>query len=110
MLKERRSPEVEFIRLLSEILNLKSEAFAERIGKQQSNVAAYMGGKVPGKKVLHSALRHAFEWEVTPLVEVQSVEEHANKLPQTPGVYCLHDSSAASSMWAKQRSSKQRSA
>ena len=45
MLKERRSPEVEFIRLLSEILNLKSEAFAERIGKQQSNVAAYrMGG------------------------------------------------------------------
>ena len=50
MLKERRSPEVEFIRLLSKILNLKSGAFAERIGKQQSNVAAYMGGKVPGKK------------------------------------------------------------
>jgi hypothetical protein len=97
VLTERRSDrEVEFIQRLSEILDLKGMAFAKKIGKQPPNVHGYLAGKnIPRKKVLHSALRHAFEWEVTPLVEVQSVEEHANQLPQTPGVYCFYDSSGS---------------
>jgi len=93
---KRRHRQVEFIELLSEILDLKGGEFARKIGKQQPNVVGYLAGTpIPGKKALHSALRHAFEWEVTPLVEVRSVEEHANQLPQTPGVYCLYDSSGS---------------
>jgi hypothetical protein len=96
VLKERKDREVEFIQLLSEILDLKGTAFAKKIGKHQPNVSGYLAGNnIPRKKVLHSALRHAFEWEVAPLVEVQSVEEHANQLPQTPGVYCFYDSSGS---------------
>jgi hypothetical protein len=96
MANSRNRREVEFIGLLSEILDLNGRAFAKKIGKQQTNVTNYLRGTiVPQKKALHSALRHAFEWEVTPIVEVQSVKEHARGLPKTPGVYCLYDSSGS---------------
>lgn len=92
----RKKREVEFLQLLKEILGLDSGRFAKRIGKQSSNVNDYLTGKkTPGTKVLLSSARHAFEWEVTPSVEVKPVGDHANSLPTTPGVYCLYDSSGS---------------
>jgi hypothetical protein len=52
------------------------------------------GNLVPGKKVLLSVLRHAFEWDVSPVLEVEPVAK-ANSLPGTPGVYSLYDSSGS---------------
>jgi hypothetical protein len=49
---------------------------------------------VPGKRVLRSALRHAFEWQVSPILEVEPIAE-ARLLPRDPGVYCLYDSSGS---------------
>lgn len=96
MASGRAATGTEFIRLLRDILDLKPDAFARKIGKQRPNADAYLAGKtVPGKSALKTALRHAFEWEVTPLVEVQSVKERANLLPTDAGVYCLYDSSGS---------------
>lgn len=80
----RRSRNVEFIQLLAELLELDGAEFAHRIGKKTPNVNAYTSGKlVPGKRVLLSALRHAFEWGVTPVAEVRPVDEIAKSLPES---------------------------
>lgn len=42
-----------------------------------------------------TAMRHAFEWEVTPVVELKAVSDHASRLPQLPGIYALYDSSGS---------------
>jgi hypothetical protein len=89
---------VDFINLLAELLQLagKSGEFAKRIDKAPQNVSKYLSGKLmPGKHVLRSSLRHAYEWDVEVVVEIQPVEEYANSLPSTPGVYCLYDSSGS---------------
>ena len=92
----RKSREVEFLKMLREVLDLKGPALAKKIGKQASNVHGYLAGTtILRKKALGSAMRHAYEWEVTPVVEVKPVADHAKGLPQTPGVYCLYDSSGS---------------
>jgi hypothetical protein len=86
---------VEFIRHLSTILDEKGGRLAKRIGKSAANTSNYLSGTVtPGKRVLRSALRHAFEWDVMPVAEVAAVD-HAKSLPTTPGIYCLYDSSGS---------------
>jgi hypothetical protein len=78
------------------MLELSGAEFARRIGKKTPNVHLYMSSKlVPGKKVLLSALRHAFEWDVKTVAEVQPIDEAAASLPTNPGVYCLYDSSGS---------------
>jgi len=78
------------------MLELNGAEFAGRIGKKTPNVHAYMSGKKsPGKKVLLSALRHAFEWDVTPVAEVEPVGNVVKSFPTNPGVYCLYDSSGS---------------
>jgi hypothetical protein len=96
MPKGRRARNVEFIRHLADILGYKSYAeFAKRIGKTVANAHAYYNGrKTPGNRVLVSALRHAFEWEVAPILEVEPIGE-IRRLPSEPGVYCLYDSSGS---------------
>lgn len=96
MSKGRRKRAVETLNYLSEVLNLTGVAFARKLGKQASNVSNYMSGKSePGILFFRSALRHAFEWEVTPIVEVRTLKTHFRGLPKTPGVYCLYDSSGS---------------
>jgi hypothetical protein len=91
----RKSAGVEFIQHLSAILDTSGGAFAKRIGKKPANTSNYLSGKTtPGKRVLRSALRHAFEWEVKPTVEVGPID-HAKSLPTTPGIYSLYDSSGS---------------
>jgi hypothetical protein len=97
--KGRRSKNVEFIRYLAEILGYENfgdySKFAKKIGKTLSNVHSYYNGKkIPGKHVLVSALRHAFEWDVTPILEVGPIEE-AKLLTTEPGIYCLYDSAGS---------------
>lgn len=95
MAKGRQPSAVEFLNLVGELLDLKPAALARRIGKQVTNVSDYLAGnKVPGKKVLISALRHAFEWEVTAVYELVPVAQ-ATTLPKTPGIYCFYDSSGS---------------
>ncbi len=91
-----RSPsQVDFIRLLATTLGLKGAAFAKKIGKTSANTAAYLGGsKTPGNKVLFSALRHAFEWDVEPLFELEEIDS-AKKLPGLPSIYTLYDTSGS---------------
>ena len=72
---------------------MNATAFAKRIGKQTSNVSDYRAGKKkPKHKVLLSSVRHAFESEINPVVEMGKVAEHASKLPDGPGIYALYDS------------------
>jgi len=97
-MKGRQSKHVEFIRLLAELFGYDSRGdyarFASRLGKSTSNIYAYYNGhKVPGRKVLLSALRHAFEWEVNPNIEVGPID--LRSLTSRPGVYCLYDSSGS---------------
>jgi hypothetical protein len=69
--------------------------FAKRIGKKAPNVHAYYNGKVvPKRRFLLSALRHAFEWEVTPVLEVRPTSD-SRLLTTKPGVYCLYDSAGS---------------
>jgi hypothetical protein len=92
MAKGRKSRSIEFMQQLAEMFNLKPAAFAKKIGKQTSNITDYLSGKkTPKQKVLLSSARHAFEWDVTPIIEVGKVEE-ATKLPTEPGIYALYDS------------------
>lgn len=98
MTKGRQAKHVEFIRLLADLLGFDSRGdyapFAKRLGKSQTNVYSYFWGhKIPGKKVLISALRHAFEWEVRPIAEVEPID--LRTLTSQPGVYCLYDSSGS---------------
>jgi hypothetical protein len=86
MAKGRKGRNIEFFQFLAEILDLEDyNDFARTIGKTVSNVHAYYNGKkTPGKRVLLSALRHAFEWEVRPIIEVKPIEE-AKSLTTEPG-------------------------
>jgi hypothetical protein len=96
MTRGRKSREVEFFKLLSDLLVLKGGPLSRRLGKQAPNVHDYLTGKkTPRGRVLLSSLRHAFEWEVERLVEVRPVGDHARSLPTKPGVYCLYDSSGS---------------
>jgi hypothetical protein len=96
MASARKPREVEFMQLLAKLLGVNSASeLAKRIGKQTPNVSDYLSGKkIPGDKELLSALRHAFEWNVKTIFEVAPLSK-ANKLPTTPGVYCLYDSSGS---------------
>lgn len=99
MTKGRKSRNVEFFRHLAELLGYENlgdyPEFSRRIGKKRPNVHAYYkGNKVPGARVLISALRHAFEWEVTAIIEAGPIES-AKSLTTEPGVYCLYDSSGS---------------
>jgi len=97
MAKGRRDRRVEFFRLLAEILECDQSypLFAKRVGKQVSNVHTYYtGNSVPGVRFLRSAMRHAFEWEVKPILEVQQIDQRRH-LTTKPGVYCLYDSSGS---------------
>ena len=95
MTKGRKPRAVEFLQLLAELLDATPSELAHQMGKQTSNVSDYLSGKkVPGKRLLLSALRHAFEWSVEPILEVAPIDK-ANSLPTTPGVYCLYDSSGS---------------
>jgi hypothetical protein len=40
-------------------------------------------------------MRHAFEWEVEAIVEVEAIAEHKGQVPAAPGIYALYDSSAS---------------
>lgn len=92
----RKSKTVEFLKLLSNLLELDGTEFAQRIGKKATNVNAYLSGsKIPQKKVLLGAMRHAFEWSVIPLVEVRELVSHKGSVPPVPGIYALFDSSAS---------------
>lgn len=97
MAKGRRDSRVEFFRLLAEVLECDHSywQFAKRVGKQVSNVHAYYTGRsIPGVRFLRSAMRHAFEWDVSPILEVQPIDERRH-LTTKPGVYCLYDSSGS---------------
>ncbi len=96
MARGRRGKNIEFFSHLRDILDCKNDHdFAKKIGKAVPNVNSYLSGrKTPGRRVLISALHHAFEWHVEPKFEVQPIEEH-KLLPHEPGVYCLYDSSGS---------------
>src|SRR5258708_38538007 len=97
MAKGRRDRRIEFFRLLAEILECDRSypQFANRIGKKVPNVHTYFkAALIPGLRFLRSAMRHAFEWEVTPILEVEPVSE-TRRLTTGPGVYCLYDSSGS---------------
>jgi hypothetical protein len=92
----RKPQNVEFLQLLSTLLDLDGGAFAHHIGKNPANVNSYLSGaKIPQKKVLLGATRHAFEWDVIPLVEVRALESHKRSVPPVPGIDALFDSSAS---------------
>jgi hypothetical protein len=98
MAKGRLPKHVEFVRLLADLFGYDSRGdyapFAKRLGKSTPNVYSYYNGiKIPGRKVLLSALRHAFEWEVRAIAEVQPID--LRSLTAQPGVYCLYDSSGS---------------
>lgn len=98
MAKGRQPKHVEFVRVLADLFGYDSRGdyarFAKRLGKSTSNIYSYYNGlKVPGKKVLISALRNAFEWEVAPIIEVAPID--LRSLTNQPGVYCLYDSSGS---------------
>jgi hypothetical protein len=97
MPKGRKDQRVEFFRLLAKILKCEQNhpQLAKRIGKQISNVQAYNTGReIPGILVLRSAMRHAFEWEAEPILEVQPIGQRKH-LTNEPEVYCLYDSSGS---------------
>jgi len=92
----RKPQKVEFFQVLSDLLGLSGGALAKRVGKKAANVSAYLSGaKIPQKKVLLGATRHAFEWDVIPLVEVRELESHQRSVRPVPGIYALFDSSAS---------------
>jgi hypothetical protein len=92
----RQPKNVEFLNLLSSLLELDGAEFARRIGKKASNVNAYLkGARIPQKKALLGATRHAFEWSVIALVEVEELESRLGLVPQVPGIYALFDSSSS---------------
>lgn len=92
----RKPRNVEFFQVLSDLLGETGEALAKRVGKKAANVRAYLsGGKTPQKKVLLSSVRHAFEWDVVPLVEVRELKGHLGSVDPVPGIYALFDSSAS---------------
>jgi len=92
----RKPQKVEFFQVLSDLLGLRGGALAKRVGKKAANVSAYLSGaKTPQKKVLLGATRHAFEWDVIPLVEVRELKSHQGSARPVPGIYALFDSSAS---------------
>jgi hypothetical protein len=98
MVKGRQNKHVEFVRLLAGLFGYDSRGdyapFAKRLGKSTANIYSYYNGiKIPGRKVLISGLRHAFEWEVRPIIEVEPID--LKSLTNQPGVYCLYDSSGS---------------
>jgi hypothetical protein len=87
---------VELFRALATNLQLETGTLAKRVGKKPTNVSAYISGsKTPGKKTLMTAWRHAFEWEVHPIVEVREIKDHKQNVPTVPGIYALYDSSVS---------------
>jgi hypothetical protein len=92
----RKSSYREFLRTLSEVIELDRAAFAKAIGKDYSNVSQYLSGsKTVGRRTLKNAVYHLGEWEVRPLLEVQAKPDNLADVPQTPGIYALYDSSAS---------------
>ncbi len=90
----RRATAVEFFNKLYDISGCRTQnEFARACGKKQANVASYLSGaKVPGDKVLASAARHLFEWDIQGDLEVEPVPKNLNGLPDDPGIYVLYDS------------------
>jgi hypothetical protein len=87
---------VEFFRKLYVLSGFKTQAeFAHACGRAQQDVASYLSGfKVPGEKVLRSTIRHLYEWDVQPLLEVVPVPKKPKEIPMSPGVYVIFDSAA----------------
>ena len=86
----------EFLHTLSEILELEGAAFAKAIGKEHSNVSQYLSGsKKVGPRTLKSAMDHLGAWKVKAVLEVQRKPDNLAKIPQSPGIYALYDSSAS---------------
>jgi hypothetical protein len=92
----RNHANVEFLHFLSkEVLELDGAAFAKKLGKHPGNVThALNGAVVPEKLFFRKALRHAFEWEVRALFEVEPIT-HATSLPTSAGIHCLYDSAGS---------------
>jgi hypothetical protein len=87
----------EFLKTLSDVVGLDGAAFAHAIGKKHSNISQYLSGSktIKRKDTLKSAVYHLGEWEVTPILEVETKPTNLASVPQTPGIYALYDSSAS---------------
>ena len=72
MARRRMPINAEFLAKLKVILGVEQFGqFAKRCGKQPTNMTGYLAGnRIPGDRVLRDCVRHAFEWEVNPLMEV----------------------------------------
>jgi hypothetical protein len=67
--------------------------FADKCGKQRSNMSNYLTGKLtPQREVLWSALEHFFQWGVAPLAELEPLPQNLNSLSDESGIYVLYDS------------------
>lgn len=89
----RRSRNVEFFTKLFELAELTTADFAYWCGKRYQNVVSYLAGtKVPGNRVLWSALENFFEWDVYPLLELEPLPRNLNTLPTESGIYVFYDS------------------
>jgi hypothetical protein len=84
----------EFLRTLSEVVDLEGADFAKAIGKKPTNTSQYLSGaKKPGKRTLRGAVYHLGEWNVKPIFELAPIPERS-EIPETPGIYALYDSSS----------------
>ena len=96
MTKGRQSRNVEFLQTLQGLMGLNQAEFAKACGQHPANMNTYLTGRLqPGKKVLTSCVRHAFEWEVQTCMEIVLIAEHLNSLPETAGLYILYDSAGS---------------
>ncbi len=93
MAKGRQSKNVEFLQTLHDLTGLNQAEFAKACGQHPANMNTYLTGRLqPGKKVLTSCVRHLFEWEVKPLMEIEQIPKNLRDLPETSGLYILYDS------------------
>ena len=89
----RKPKHQEFLLTLRDALGTDAKGLAKAIGKQTSNVSAYLAGeKQPGTKVIRSAVEHLSTWNVTVDAEVKPTPKNTSDLPTEPGIYALYDS------------------
>jgi hypothetical protein len=86
----------EFLRTLSEVLDLEGAVFAKALGKKPTNVSQYLSGtKKVGIATVRRGVTHLAEWNVTPLLEVEPKPPSLAHISTAPGIYALYDSSAS---------------
>jgi hypothetical protein len=91
----RRSRYAEFFKTWHDLSDLTVRDFAERCGKQTSNMSSYLSGKVtPSRLATRHAIEHlgAFMWPVMILHEMQRIPRRQAELPTKGGLYVLFDS------------------